>query len=156
MGKVLVVSDSHGNCRALEAIIDAEPDFEVLVYCGDGIKDIAFLPLRESVTVVAVPGNIDRFSPMYNEELVITNIFGVMTAVTHGHLYGVKHTMGQLILMARQLDASLVLFGHTHEPVVIEHENRMFVNPGVSGAGQYAVLEITNKVASTKLKKVGL
>ena len=40
-GKILVVSDSHGECELVEKIItDFGVDCDDLVFCGDGMADI--------------------------------------------------------------------------------------------------------------------
>ena len=45
----------------------------------------------------------------------------------------------------------IVLFGHTHEKLYIEHENKLFINPGSLGCSKkgtvdFAILEISNKI----------
>ena len=78
--------------------------------------------------VVAVSGNCDFFSDYPNERLV--NLDGTLIFLTHGNKYGVKSTLNYLKEKAKEEQADIVLFGHTHIPYVEEWHNIYFANPG--------------------------
>ena len=49
----------------------------------------------------------------------------------------------------KNYDVDIVLFGHTHEKLYIEHDNRLFINPGSLGCSKngtvdFAILEISS------------
>ena len=51
--------------------------------------------------------------------------------LTHGHLHGVKMTLGNLLREARKADAQAVLYGHTHIADCFMEEDGLWVlNPG--------------------------
>ncbi|MBQ3254094.1 MAG: metallophosphoesterase family protein, partial [Acholeplasmatales bacterium] len=60
---------------------------------------------------------------------------------THGHMYNVKMTYNTIIYKASSLDASICLFGHTHNPDVFLIDNILFLNPGSYADGFYAIIE---------------
>ena len=48
-------------------------------------------------------------------------------------------------------NVDIILFGHTHEKLYIEHDNKLFINPGSLGCSKkgtvdFAILEISNKI----------
>ena len=48
-------------------------------------------------------------------------------------------------------NVDIILFGHTHEKLYIEHDNKLFINPGSlscskKGTVDFAILEISNKI----------
>ncbi len=50
--------------------------------------------------------------------------------LTHGHRYGCKAGTDQMKELARANGAGLVLYGHTHIPMIDEHSGIKAMNPG--------------------------
>jgi len=76
---------------------------------------------------MAVRGNCD-FENTEDElefEIENKNIF-----VCHGDKYGVKYGLEQLHEKAKNICADIVIFGHTHTPVIKEKNNILYINPG--------------------------
>lgn len=126
--KIVVLSDTHGNypdaLRAVEMI--EAPD--VIVHLGDYCDDALPLQAALSRTVIRVPGNCD-FGARIPRELFIR--FGnVPFLLCHGDAYGVKGGLTRLMDHATRIGAKVVLFGHTHAPLVSNHNGMLFVNPG--------------------------
>ena len=140
--RVLVVSDSHGNKAALRRCLAAQPEARTVVFLGDGLREAEDLAMEESGrTFYCVPGNCDfvATSLAVREE----SFLGVRVLFTHGHLYKVKYGLELLEAEARRRQAGVVLFGHTHQPMVQYDDGIYFVNPGSIGKeGRYAVLDI--------------
>ena len=114
----LIFSDSHGRTRAMYAARDRQispPD--AVFFLGDGLRDTELLAY-EAKAFYAVRGNCDWFSSYDdtpNERIV--SFAGLRILMTHGHAYNVKSGLGALLIRATAVDADLVLFGHTHEPI---------------------------------------
>ena len=115
--EILILSDIHGNSGALDEVLTRTHP-HLLLFCGDGLRDLAYLPLP--CPLYAVRGNCDHFSVSalgdVQEELTLT-VDGMTLLLCHGHSYGVKSGLGRLILTAAQRGVDAVIFGHTHEPV---------------------------------------
>ena len=129
--KILVVSDSHGvnmNLRkAIAAFGKRGEQLEMLLHLGDvgshsGIQKLVDCP------VVAVRGNCDNNSELPGTQVVS---IGKETAwLTHGHLYGCKMGTERMKEAARENGASIVIFGHTHMPLMENFSDMKVMNPG--------------------------
>lgn len=58
----------------------------------------------------------------------------------HGHQVVPWGDPAALSLIARQLDADILISGHTHRFEAFEAESRFFINPG-SATGAYSALD---------------
>lgn len=158
-GRILVVSDSHGEWELLERIIgDFGYDCDALVFCGDGMEDIVACleeasgneKLREALPplVACVRGNNDAESfeldlatvedqpetaatiQLYAASMVGFRLAGRTIMVTHGHRYMVNSSTEALHSVAETMNADLVFFGHTHLPYREEAGATLLLNPG--------------------------
>ena len=85
-----------------------------------------------------------RSSPSAREMLCI-KIAGVMIFMTHGHTYYVKQGIGAFLKAARDYDAQIALYGHTHIPYCEQEPDGLWVmNPGACGyyGGSAGLLEL--------------
>ena len=114
----LIFSDSHGSAQNMTAAIDRQvktPD--AILFLGDGARDLDSLFLCDT-PLWAVRGNCDWSSSDYADKTERTLYFeGHTILLCHGHEWGVKSGLGALIRHAAEVDADIVLFGHTHTPV---------------------------------------
>lgn len=117
--KILVISDSHNN--SLDNINFKSYDY--IIHCGDYGKGLNILINNN---VLFVKGNCDDFG---DEELII-NINNKKIYINHGNSYNVKYSYDRLIYRALELNADIVLFGHTHNQIIFYEENILFINPG--------------------------
>ena len=130
--KIIIVSDSHGNKKSFERIIDESlPD--ILIFCGDGFSDI---PSDFSGKIYAVRGNTDN---VYAENEINLCISEINIFITHGEGYSVKSGLEYLRLRAKALRADVVFFGHTHEQIYLNLGGIRLINPGSVFYGYYAV-----------------
>lgn len=125
--KVLIVSDTHGKREALERVIQEE-SFDALVHCGDLEGQESYLEEAVDCPVYMVAGNNDFFSNLDREMEI--ELGGTRVMITHGHYYGVSIDLGELMDEARSREVPVVLFGHTHRPVISERHGVTAVNPG--------------------------
>ena len=140
--KLLILSDSHRKmnymCRAVEK---EQPD--LIVHLGDHDRDAMRLSNRyPDIPLWSVSGNCDYGA---GPERIVTDLEGVRFYVTHGHTLRVKYGLLRAELAAREAEANVLLFGHTHRPLCDWHSGLWIVNPGTcSGMGPvtYAVIEL--------------
>lgn len=143
--RFLVVSDSHGNRYALRRVISEQPAATVVFHLGDGAREAGDMAdASPGITIKQVCGNCDwGFSGLLPES-GLEIIGGKRVFYTHGHKYGVKTGLGRLIIAARKANADIVLFGHTHIPLVEYKDGIYFINPGSLNYGKtYAFVDIT-------------
>ena len=148
--KILVISDTHGDYRRTDAVIEREKPFDLLIHCGDLQMELKALVPDPSIPVYAVKGNCDIRSDLPEVLTLRVGYYNLM--VTHGHKYQVKHTKDILLEAARENFADVVLFGHTHVPVNYRSKTGCLVlNPGSLAFPQqfpreatYAVLTISD------------
>lgn len=140
--KIIVVSDTHGSYRNFKRIMELNRNADIVVHCGDSRDELDEIK-REfpDKTYYTVKGNCDFFTDLPQVELFTVD--GVRFMATHGHLYNVKYGLMNLLLAAKENNADVALFGHTH----ISHDEavdgvRLF-NPGSAGyGGSFGVIEV--------------
>ena len=132
MTKLLVLSDSHGGRDAIERILKVESkNIDALIFLGDGLRDLELaLTKYPRLRAYSVAGNCD-FQRSYPAE-GLAPFEGRLIFYTHGHLYGVAMGPEQLQLTGENRGADIVLFGHTHRPLIVpgERDWPAALNPG--------------------------
>ena len=126
--KLLVLSDSHQNIARMRYAA-GQTDSDAILHLGDHINDAQ--KLRQQLpkkTFYMVKGNCDFQNNGKNELFLILE--GVKILMTHGHTYGVKRGLGDLIERARQLGADLTLYGHTHRAALRQENGLWLMCPG--------------------------
>ena len=126
--KLLVMSDSHRNINnMLHAAEQTAPD--AIVHLGDHINDAQKLrQLLPDTAFYMVTGNCD-FSAGGEIDLFLT-FENVKIFMTHGHMYSVKNGIAALIERARQLNADIALYGHTHHALLRNEYGIWLMCPG--------------------------
>lgn len=142
--KILVVSDTHGNRQTLVKILE-ETGAEMLIHLGDEIDDALFMETIVALPVIKVPGNCDHRSAEPRE--LLKSIADRKFFITHGDQYKVKISLSKLVDKAKELKASVALFGHTHIPLIQKEDGVLLINPGTLMSGSdsksYAILTVT-------------
>lgn len=157
MNRVLIVSDSHGSTEVLEGIEKLHgSEVDLMIHCGDS-------ELSESdaaiVNFSSVKGNCDLYGNFPDEETHVVS--GVRIFVTHGHLYSVKSTLVNLYYKAKELQADIVCFGHSHLLGAEMVDDVLFINPGSirlprgRNEKSYAILELENEKAVLRIYDYG-
>jgi len=127
--EVGIISDTHGLVRP--ELLEALEGVDRILHAGDlGPLDLLY-ELEAVAPVTLVYGNTDDFDVRERAPLVQRlNLEELAVVVTHGHQLG---RPGPDVLSQSFPDADLVVFGHTHEPLIEEANDRWFVNPGSCG-----------------------
>lgn len=145
--KILVISDTHGRDRRMERVLKRELPADQVIHCGDVEGRDGYLRRLVPGPCCIVGGNCD-----YDPKLppsVAFNLAGHRFFVTHGHRQGVNFGMESLLRAARENQADIVCFGHTHRPVFEQQEGIWLCNPGsltfprqMGRAFTYLILEV--------------
>lgn len=143
--RIAVVGDTHGHINAVQAELDRLRP-ECLLFTGDFISDGRKLGQRLQLPFYGVAGNCDRHAGDVQEKLL--RVHRQLLYIVHGHQYGVKQSLMRLFYRAEELDATVVLFGHTHMGMAEKVGGIWLVNPGSpsnprgGSLPSYALLEI--------------
>ncbi len=147
--KVLIVSDTHRQNKNLLEVINKVSPIDLLIHLGDSEGSEELIAKAAGCPVEMVAGNNDFFSDLDREKEIIIGKYRVL--LTHGHFYyvsvGIENIKTEAI--SRQFD--IVMFGHTHRPLLEIEDNIIVLNPGsLSYPRQdgrtptYAIMEIDN------------
>lgn len=127
--RIGIISDTHRFTKAIDEAIPYLQDCELIVHAGDNIDDADYIQAVTDIPVIAVKGNCDFYSdPGKDEESFIVENKRIF--VCHGHKYGIKYTLSDLLERALDLDVDIVIFGHSHVPCYEEMDGVIFINPG--------------------------
>ena len=143
--RILVLSDSHGNVDNMARAVELTAPDRVL-HLGDCQRDLTALRGRfPALPMEGVPGNCDWGSCDQPERLL--EIGGVRIFMLHGHTRNVKSSPMAAMYAAKEYGAQVLLFGHTHVPLVDNDGSLLTLNPGAAGDPLHAtcgVLTIEN------------
>ena len=145
--KLLVFSDTHGREKHIETAIAAHGgNADALIFLGDGIMGAnEVFGKYPHIPHICVKGNCDLYAAGEVDEAMI-DMGGVKILCMHGHKYDVKSSYIRAAYRAREREADILLFGHTHIPFERREEGLIMFNPGSLGLGfpdrTYGVIEI--------------
>lgn len=111
--RIVVMSDSHGRIDRVRQVIAQQPDAELFIFLGDGTRDFHAAMRGIPKEDWCVCGNSDFGSD--DEYILISYVKDVKFYCTHGHQWGVKYDMTELLDEAKKKEINVLLFGHTHQ-----------------------------------------
>jgi putative phosphoesterase len=132
---------------------DALKGVELILHAGDVGGDEILDELSIIAPVHAVHGNTDEPGNPRLRPAIDMVVDGVRIHVSHGHELG---TPKPEKLLARYA-ADVIVFGHTHSPIVVKADGRLVVNPGAAGPGRFdlkpsvAILEIAAGIPAVRI-----
>lgn len=126
--KILIVSDTHRKHEYLEEVLEREKPLDMLIHLGDAEGCEDYIEMLAECPVEIIAGNNDFFSDLPGEREI--NIGRHKVLLTHGHYYYVNAGTGRLKDEAEERSIDIVMFGHTHRPVVEQDKNVIVLNPG--------------------------
>jgi len=126
-----LISDTHGLVRP--EVFGALEGVGLILHAGDvGGQDV-LTELSAIAPVRAVYGNTDSPGEPGLASEVGLRIEGVTIHVSHGHELG-RPTAERLL---RRYDADVLVYGHTHKPLIERSGARLVVNPGAAGPRRF-------------------
>ena len=128
MQRIMIVSDSHRRHGNLAEAIYNEGQLDLLIHLGDieGEEDI--IQELAGCETIMVPGNNDFFSSLPREKELQIGKYKVL--ITHGHYYYVNTGIEDIEREAEGRGVDIVMFGHTHRPIIDYHKDVIALNPG--------------------------
>ncbi len=126
--KILIVSDSHRHSENIERVLRKVQPIDMLIHCGDVEGEEYKIGKKAGCPVEIVTGNNDFFSPLPSEREFELKKYKVW--LTHGHYYNVSMGPERIMEEAKAKGIDIVMYGHTHKPVVHEKGGIVAVNPG--------------------------
>ncbi len=126
--KVLIVSDTHGREQQLFNTLQRVSPIDLLIHLGDYeggeeyIREIAPCPTE------MISGNNDFFNGLPKEKMILLGKYYIM--LTHGNRYGVNSGTYLVKEAAKRNQADIVMFGHTHVPMIDMKDDIWAINPG--------------------------
>lgn len=128
--KILIISDTHRNINNAVRVIECiKQSISAIIHLGDCDKDAErIMKLYPEIPMYYVYGNCDFCSATVAQQIISFN--RVKVFITHGHKYDVKWEYDKLAYAARENQAQVALFGHTHMAVIKYIDNILLMNPG--------------------------
>lgn len=129
--KFVVTSDTHipGRAKRLPTPLLKECETaDLIIHAGDWVSMEVYRELSGYAKVVGVHGNVDgdEVREHFNaKEMIEVNGFNI--GIVHGH--GEKQTTEKRALEAFE-EADIIIFGHSHIPMVRYFKKVMLMNPG--------------------------
>lgn len=126
--KILIVSDSHGKDSNLLNILNKVGAIDLFIHLGDVEGSEEYIAGHVGCRTEFIAGNNDYFTNLLKEKILKIGNYTVY--LTHGHKYGVYFGLDNLKEAARLRGADIVMFGHTHVPIVDQTGDVIALNPG--------------------------
>ena len=152
---LLIVSDTHGRSDRLKRLFEMHKNVDALIFLGDGLSDLERAGVQNyNFTVFAVRGNCDALGgsllTICAGEEITFNFEGINFYALHGHTRQVKASLTNVIYSASEKGADVLLFGHTHEPLLTYISSEEYnlsrpmylFNPGSLASYSYGLCEI--------------
>lgn len=126
--KILIVSDTHRKHENLKSVLERIQPLDLVIHLGDAEGEEAYIKQLAGCPVEIVAGNNDFFSLLPKEKELTLGDYHVL--ITHGHYYYVNVGIEDIKKEARARDFDIVMFGHTHWPMIDYGSEIIAVNPG--------------------------
>ncbi len=150
--KIVVLSDTHipRVAQDLPEPVYAEIESaDMVLHAGDFVDIEVFETLKKLKKIHAVYGNMDSQElrrVLKDKEIVTAGKFRI--GLIHG--YGAPRDLMETV-RAEFTDVDAIVFGHSHAPMNVVKDGRLFFNPGsptdtiFASAKTYGILEVTDK-----------
>lgn len=146
MEKIVVLSDSHGSLTAWKKAEKYFNGAEMVLHAGDILYHGSRNPLPEgydtskladeilesNYNLLAVKGNVDALVddwvlPYPLPEYAVVDDNGLRIVIYHGYQH---ETSEERAAFARRFGADILIFGHTHLPLIEKKDGVILLNPG--------------------------
>ena len=127
--KIGVIGDTHGSVQAIRQVLQKTVPVKQWLHTGDYAHDANILATSTSLPVVAVRGNGDGWESPAKLDIFL-EFEGFKVWVTHGNKYLRNGGVQELAWWGHKFEVNVVVFGHTHVPLVQEETGLLLFNPG--------------------------
>lgn len=152
-----VISDTHRYVWIIENAVKKLENADLVIHLGDNVQDVKEIAKYYGGPILNVKGNCDFSVDTPGER--IEEIAGKRFFITHGHRYDVKSDLSRLKYKALEVDADIVLFGHTHISQIAFENGIWFINPGSpalsrDGFNSVALIDIIDGKINASIKAI--
>jgi len=125
-----VISDTHGLVRP--EVLEIFKGVDLIIHAGD-IGGKAVLETLETIApVMAVRGNNDRES--WSDHIPHDQV------IEHAsYLFYVLHELDHLDLDPAAAEFSVIIYGHSHRPLIETKNGVLYLNPGSAGPRRFSL-----------------
>ncbi len=131
MERYLIVSDTHGRTGELKKVLGRFERLDGLIHLGDleaPPLSLERLGAMAGCPVTVVRGNCD--GDLTLPLCRVVRLGRYQAFLTHGHRYGVRGGLADLVRTARENDAQFAFYGHTHVGFLDTIDGITVCNPG--------------------------
>ena len=161
--KYLIISDLHIPERAKEIpkkILEEAKKTDGIICAGDFTSKEVYDKLKSAnKNLIAVRGNCDRLNL---PDVTSFEEKGKKIGIIHSHHLG-RGNINAIFELAKSRGFDILIFGHTHKPLIEKKESILLINPGSangieSGRGEssgktYVILEL-NGEPKAKIERI--
>lgn len=126
--KVMIVSDTHRQHKNLQEALERIGKIDLLIHLGDAEGYEDYIAEMAGCPMEIVSGNNDFFSLLEKEKEICIGKYKVL--LTHGHYYCVTAGLENIRKEAYGRGMDIVMFGHTHRPMIEYDKGVTLLNPG--------------------------
>jgi putative phosphoesterase len=141
-----VISDTHGLLRP--GVVEQLRSCGMILHAGDVGDHGLLAQLRAIAPTVAVKGNTDPWSLGLKETEYVA---------AGGKNFYLLHNIGLLDIEPAAAKMDVVVFGHSHQPLIKSSDGVLYLNPGSAGPKRFklpvsmALVRITDSGIEPKL-----
>lgn len=126
--KVLIVSDTHRHNENLRIALQKVGRIDMLIHCGDAEGTEELIRGMIDCPMCVVAGNNDFFTRLPADACF--ELEGKKIMITHGHYHHVSVGVERLVQDALSRGVDIVIYGHTHRPMMEIRNGIVVLNPG--------------------------
>ena len=142
-----LISDTHGLVRP--EVFEALKGVDLILHAGDVGPPEVLIELAAIAPVRAVWGNTDAPGRTDLVERIDEMFEQVRVVVTHGHMIG---DVNPPRLVSAFMHADVIIYGHTHQQLIVRAARRMVINPGAAGPKRFKLQPCVGKLFIDKRK----
>ncbi len=129
--KIIVFADSHTDLDTMSVVVKAEKP-GMIIHLGDHLTDgLGLKALFGSIPIELIKGNTDM-GVGYPEERVFA-VNKMVFFIAHGNRYRVEDGIEDICERGKNCKADIILYGHTHKPMLCVRKGIKIMNPGRIG-----------------------
>lgn len=157
-----LISDTHIPDRLPKLpnkVMEAFKGVDLILHAGDLTSKEIITKLEKIAPVIAIEGNMDRYSKLNLEKRKIIKEEGIKVGLIHGEVYP-RGDSQQLYYLAKEIQVDVLVSGHSHQPKIEKINDVLLINPGSPTVPRFAdatvmLLELNNGNIDVKVVKIG-